>query len=126
MKYYLVVAKCGHVGNGKYLEVEFPIYAESKSDAAQKCLRRGKVKKHLKNAISCVCEITYEQYQESRIEFKENKYLHAHTKSEISNYIEDAMQLERNQSWKKSFKNRAERISYLLKKNKIKEDYQYA
>lgn len=126
MKYYLVVAKCGHVGNGKYFEVEFPIYAESKSEAAQNCLKRGKVKKHLKNAITSVCEITYEYYQELKNQFSNNKFVHAHTKGEISEFIEEAVELERHQSWKKSFANRAERITYLLKKNKIKEDYQYA
>ena len=126
MKYYLVVAKCGHVGKRKYVEVEFPIYAESKSEAAQNCLKRGKVKKHLKNAITSVCEITYEYYQELNDQFSNNKFVHAHTKSEISEFIEEAVELERHQSWKKSFANRAERIAYLLKKKKIKEDYQYA
>ena len=48
MKYFLVTAKCGHVGNGKYLEIEFPIIARTKKDAAQICLRKPKVKKHLK------------------------------------------------------------------------------
>lgn len=126
MKYYIVVAKCGHVGNGKYLEVEFPIYARSKSEAAQNCLKRGKVKKHLKNAITSVCEITYEYYQELKNQFSNNKFVHAHTKGEISEFIDKAVKLERHSSWKKNFANRAERIAYLLKKNKIKEDYQYA
>lgn len=125
MKYYMVVAKCGHVGNGKYLEVEFPIYAESKSDAAQNCLKRGKVKKHLKNAITSVCEITYDSYKELKDKFYNNKFIHAHTKSEILDYISEAVELEKNHSWKKSFTDRAERITFLLKKNKIKEDYQY-
>lgn len=125
MKYYLVVAKCGHVGKGKYLEVEFPIYAESKSDAAQKCLKRGKVKKHLKNAITSVSEITYEQFKESRSQFEENTFVHAHTKGEIIDYIEIAVNLERRHTWKRSFENRVERVTFLLKKNKIKENYQY-
>lgn len=106
--------------------MEFPVYAESKSDASQKCLRRGKVKKHLKNAITCVCEISYERYRELKKQFDSNEFVHAHTKKEIAKFTENVFELERRQSWKKSFANRAERIAYLLKKNKISEDYQYA
>ena len=42
MRFYVVTAKCGHVGRGKYLEIEFPIYAESRHDASQMCLQRPK------------------------------------------------------------------------------------
>jgi len=121
MKYYLVTAKCGHVGNGKYLEINFPIYAESKSDAAQKCLKRGKVKKHLKNAISFVQEISFEEFQEELIQFRNNGFVKAHTKNEVIEYLDDVQELEHKRSWKKSFTDRKERILYMMKKNKIME-----
>ena len=126
MKYYLVTAKCGHVGNGKYLEINFPIYAESKSDAAQKCLKRGKVKKHLKNAISFVQEISFEEFQEELIQFRNNGFVKAHTKNEVIEYLDDVQELEHKRSWKKSFNDRKERILYMMKKNKIMEDCIYA
>ncbi len=61
MKYYVVIAKCGHVGNGKYIDVEFPVIAENGSLAAKKILKRSKVKKQLKNAITGVFEVVKEE-----------------------------------------------------------------
>lgn len=43
--FYLVTAKCGHVGKGKYYEVDFPVYANDRCEAAQYVLKRSKVKK---------------------------------------------------------------------------------
>ena len=126
MNYYLVTAKCGHVGKGRYVEVDFPIYAETKSDAAQMCLRRGKVKKHLKNAISCVYEISLDEYKEKMNVFKDDGYVRAHTKKEIVDYIEDAQYLNHQRKKKQSFADRYERIAFLMKKNKIKEEHFYA
>ena len=73
MNYYLVTAKCGHVGRGKYIEVDFPLCAESKSEAALKCLKKGKVKKQLKNAISSVFEISYDQFVLEIEKYKANE-----------------------------------------------------
>ena len=126
MKYYLVTAKCGHVGKGKYIEVDFPIYARTKNEAAQKCLKKKKVKKQLKNAISWVREITLEEYEQKLISFKNNKYIKAHTKREIIEYWEIARAMSNDNQRKRSFQNREERIAYILKKNKIREAYQYA
>ncbi len=127
MKYYLVIAKCGHVGKGKYVEVEFPVYAIDKHSASQMCLRKGKVKKHLKNAISSIYEITYEEYLKRLDVYKENQFVKAHTKKEIVDYIESAQKLESDRKgYKNSFKSRSERVLYLLKRNKIMEDLIYA
>ena len=126
MKYYLVTAKCGHVGKGKYIEVDFPIYARTKSEAAQKCLKKKKVKKQLKNAISWVRGITLEEYEQKLISFKNNKYIKAHTKKEIIEYLGIAKFLDYKVYGKSSFNNREERIKYILKKNKIREVCKYA
>ena len=126
MKYYLVKAKCGHVGNGKYLEVDFPIRAETMSDAAQMCLQRPKVKRHLKNAISSVCEVPYDCYQEMMNAFLTNSYVRAHTKKEVLPWLDQVQPLDYCKKEKKSsFADRAERIHFLMKKNKLKEDYSY-
>lgn len=123
MRYYLVTAKCGHVGKGKYYEVQFPIRSESKSEAAQYCLTKPKVKKQLHNAISSVEEITYEEYIEKAIALKEDLYIKAHTKREISDYFENAKLLPSQQRIRRSsFESRAERICFLFKKYKIKEE----
>ena len=110
MNYYLVTAKCGHIGRGKYLEVAIPIVAESKHDAAQKCLLRPKVKRHLKNAISHVCETTKDEFAKSLFDFKNNPYVKAHTKKEVLPFLESAQLLDLRKSKKKSFLIRDERI----------------
>lgn len=127
MNYYLVIAKCGHVGKGRYVEVEFPVYAEDKKSAAQMVLKRGKVKKQLKNAITNVYEISYDEYLAKTNEFNDNTFVRAHTKREITDYIESAEHLiSLKRHYKKSFNSREERIMFLFKKNKIMEDLIYA
>ena len=125
MKYFLVTAKCGHVGRGKYLEIEFPIFAESKSAAAQMCLKRPKVKKHLKNAISSVCEIDEDSYNSKLINFRNNTYVRAYTKKEIGEWFDYVQELNLGPPKKRSFSDRKERINYLKKKNKYREEYLY-
>lgn len=127
MNYYLVTAKCGHVGKGKYHEVEFPVYAKSKSEAAQLCLKRGKVKKQLKNAITCVVEITREEYFIKKEEMRNDVYVRAHTKREIGDYIQSAETLCFEKHHRKAtFETRKERISFIMKKQRIREEYAYA
>lgn len=129
MNYYLVKAKCGHVGKEKYYEVDFPIKALSKSDAAQICKRKPKVKKHLKDAISSVIEISYEEFKDSFEKFQQNDYVKAHTKNEILEYIELAQSLVHTPTRRKhSFASREERLSFLFKKQRQieKECYIYA
>lgn len=127
MNYYLVTAKCGHVGKGKYHEVEFPICASSKSEAAQSCLKRSKVKKQLKNAITCVVEISRELYLKRIEEMRSDIYVRAHTKREICHYIQMAESLiYENHRKKVNFESRAERVAYIMRKQRMKEVYSHA
>lgn len=61
-KYYEVVAKCGHVGKGKYYEGVFYEIAEDGKKAAEIVRGRGRVKHHKKDAIISVKKISYEEY----------------------------------------------------------------
>lgn len=127
MNYYLVTAKCGHVGNGKYCEVNFPIKAETKREASQICLKKAKVKKQLKDAISQVEEISYEQFRMEKERFNANPYIHAHTKREILDYREGAKELKlKDKNERSSFHSRKERIAFLFKRRKTEEEYAYA
>ena len=63
-KFYAVVTKCGHVGNGKYREVTFPINADSGKDAAEIARWIPRVKYHKNDAIINVTEISYDYYME--------------------------------------------------------------
>lgn len=122
--FYLVSAKCGHVGRGKYYEVNFPVYADDKCAAAQYVLKRSKVKKHLKNAISNVCDISYKEYLQCLEDEKYVKFISAHTKKELLEYRSEARPLTDSKcEYKRSFKTREERVLYTLKKNKILESF---
>ena len=118
MGYYLVTAKCGHVGKGKYREVDFPIIADSKKEAAQRCLTFPKVKRHLKNAISGVIEITSYEYNIKKEENSNDVYIRSHTKREILDLIQLAKELPHKRKHKYSFESREERILFVMRKNK--------
>ena len=120
MKYYEVIAKCGHVGKRKYIDISFAVRAESGRDAAQKVLNYSKVKKQLKDAISNVIEIDYEGYIELRKRNSEDIYLRSHYKKERDLSTYEILELECNNLKRKiEFTTRKEMINYKLKKAKI-------
>ena len=56
-KYYIVKAKCGHVGRDKYIPIDFPIKAKSKTEAAAIVRKKARVKKDHKDAVLSVVEV---------------------------------------------------------------------
>ena len=127
--YYMVTAKCGHVGVKKYININFAVIANTAKEAAQKILNRSKVKKHLKNAISSVNEINYADYLKLREKMNNDSYLKAHSSREYDLSKYDIHELDRYIR-KNSFTDRNERVMYLLKKNKtrleeVKDEYVY-
>jgi len=62
MKMYKVVAKCGHVGKGHYVEKVFAVKAKDGKDAAEKVRRFPRVKHHHKDAIRSVDLISIGEY----------------------------------------------------------------
>ena len=75
IKYFKVIAKCGHVGKGNYVPVAFAVKAESKSEASQKVMGYHRVKKHLSDAIISCEEIDKKSYKELVRVNSENPYL---------------------------------------------------
>lgn len=118
MKYYLVVAKCGHVGNKKYIDIFFPIRALSKSDAAQAVLKRKKVKKHLKDAITSVEEISFDRYVDLCKNNPHSSYLRSHYSNEFDLCDYEVKTLPKRYEKKVEFESRSERVAYILKRNK--------
>lgn len=130
MNYYLVKAKCGHVGNGKYIVKTFPVIAKSKSDAASVVKKYRKVKKHLKDLIISVEKVTLNTYLLQKEANYDDIYLHSHTKDEIyeillSDQVCYLDMEEKEYKSKREFETRKERVSYKLKRNLYKEDYVY-
>lgn len=73
--YYKVVAKCGHVGRGKYIPIPFYVKANSASEAANFVKGLPRVKAMRDNIIS-VEEITRDEYKAGREENRNNPYFH--------------------------------------------------
>lgn len=118
MKKFVVIAKCGHVGRGRYIEREFPVIAESASAAAQMILCAPKVKKQLKNAITSVHEISETEYVDIKKEWDADAYIHSHYKAELPISLEEeTIRLDFGGRRASSFESRGERLSYRLRKN---------
>lgn len=127
MCYYFVIAKCGHVGKGKYIDVIFPIMAEMKKEASQMVLLKPKVKKQLSNAISFVFEVSKEKFDEQMNINKKDIYIHSHCKKEIKEILNsDKIQsLPKKKQYENSFEfnSKIDKVIYYNKKEKIKNMY---
>lgn len=61
-KYYLVEAKCGHVGRNYYIIKTFAIQASSGKKAAKRTRQLPRVKHHVKSAIVSTKQVTKSTY----------------------------------------------------------------
>ena len=62
MRYFMVTAKCGHVGRDYYIPIDFPVRADSAKEAAAAARSLPRVKHHHKDAILSVQEVDYYGY----------------------------------------------------------------
>lgn len=85
-KYYAVTCKCGHVGVKYYIPIEFPIYANSKKEAAAIARNIPRCKHHHKDCILGVREIAYYEFKEIRNKNKKDPYLCCKSIQEQSMY----------------------------------------
>ena len=123
--FYMVKAKCGHVGNKKYIERDFPIFASSKKEAARIVLRKSRVKKHLKDAILCVVKINEKEYDLLIKKNNDDIYLHSHNKLNNNLFIDEVKEYQYTKSRKYEFSCRDERVSFKKKKENLKEEKIY-
>ncbi len=125
MKYYIVTAKCGHVGRDYYIPIDFPIRAESRTEAAKVARYIPRVKHHHKDAILNCREVSFEEYKAVRETNKTDTYLLCHSSSE-QKFLCDIEDRVIKETKNETQLNRNDRIPYLLKKRKIAErDYLY-
>ena len=75
-KYYLVTAKCGHVGRNFYIPVTFAVKATSGKEAAANVRQFPRVKHDHKDAIIEVFEVSSEQYERQLLANNWDPYLH--------------------------------------------------
>lgn len=79
-KYYIVKAKCGHVGRDKYIPIEFPIMAKSKTEAATIVRKKARVKKDHKDAILSVEEVDKKAFDNQQFCNEHDPYLNVRSK----------------------------------------------
>ena len=82
MKYYVVSAKCGHVGRYNYIIKKFYVKAECGEDAAKIVRDKPRVKHTRKDAIQSVDELTEEQYLQGIKEMNEDMYFQVQSKQQ--------------------------------------------
>lgn len=102
IRFFQVTAKCGHVGRRNYVPINFPVYARSASEAAQYAKGLPRVKKHLKDAIIAVIEISEEEYHILLDANRRKPYLKAKCRRDVDcteTFVESIVHTERK--WKK-------------------------
>ncbi len=76
MRFYAVEAKCGHVGKFNCVWVRFAVKADSGKEAASKVRNFSRVKRHHKDFIRSLKEVSYEEYRLLLLENRYDPYLH--------------------------------------------------
>ncbi|MGN1295062.1 MAG: hypothetical protein ACI4U5_01505 [Bacilli bacterium] len=134
-KYFMVIAKCGHVGRKNYIPVKFAVVAESGKEAAKKVRQFPRVKHDHKDAILDVKCITLEEFLEIKEINDNDPYLKCHSRQEQNLIVNLAERMVADlHNVKQAFDKQArkDRVAYKLRKFKIleesskKEDYCYA
>lgn len=82
MNYYKVIAKCGHVGRGHYINKDFFVKAEDGKEAARNVRFSPRVKHDWKDAIVSVTLITKEEFIQGRKIFKSDPYFNVTNSTE--------------------------------------------
>ncbi|MCR4660994.1 MAG: hypothetical protein K5765_03205 [Clostridia bacterium] len=124
INYFEVIAKCGHVGRGYYVPIEFAVIAEDGKEAAKMVREFPRVKHDHKDAILNVYKIDYERYLEI-VEMNNNDpYLKCRSKKEqkLIKDLEQRLEYDlQNQKVKYDKQVRLDRIAFKNKKAKIQE-----
>lgn len=86
MKYFKVVAKCGHVRKGHYIIKNFFVRSEDGKEAARKVRFLPRVKHDLKDAIISVKSITREEFTQGIELHNQDLYFNVTNSSEQKLY----------------------------------------
>lgn len=122
IRYYVVSTKCGHVGRNNYITIDFAVKAINSKEASNKVRQFPRVKKHHKDVIESITEISKEEYHQQRMRNHLDPYLNATSKQEQNVICMDLEhRIKRHQMKEKiDYKyKRKNRINFLIKKRKI-------
>ena len=122
--YYRVKCKCGHVGRGYYIPIDFPVIANSAKEAAQIARFIPRCKHHHKDCILEVSKINYDEFIEINRTNSQDPYLQCKSiqqqrKMELTNRI-----VKETKDSKKMTKQEPIRVVY-NGKTKIKKPKKY-
>ncbi len=84
--YYKVLAKCGHVGQRKYILKCFYLKANDAKEAALLVRNKSRVKHHHKDAIREVVKIEFDEYMTGLKIMNDDMYFHVHNFSDQKLY----------------------------------------
>lgn len=117
-KYFKVNAKCGHVGRGNFINIDFAVVASSAKEAAAKTRMFGRVKHHYKDAINYVEEINIDEFNELVEQLSNDPYISCDNIQE-QRRIEDFYDRIDSYDFEEIKKDRC--VEYKMKKRKILE-----
>jgi hypothetical protein len=82
MPFFKVSAKCGHVGKGNFILIDFAVNCETKKEAAERARFFPRVKHDHRDAIVCVEEINREEFEQILETNENDPYLRCGSKHE--------------------------------------------
>jgi len=82
LKFFIVRAKCGHVGRQHYVPIDFPIRAKDAKEAAEIIRITGRVKHNHKDAILEVASVSKYEYINQKSDNQNDPYLNVRSKHE--------------------------------------------
>ena len=105
IKYYKVLAKCGHVKRNKYYEGTFYVRAKDGKAAAAFVRQIPRVKHDKKDAILSVEEITRPVYLKGKQEVQKEMYFKCHNSTQQRLYMDEIRKQIKDEPEKNDYKN---------------------
>lgn len=125
-RYYLVTAKCGHVGRNSCILIDFPVIAKNRKEAARIIKTGPRVKKDHPDCIRDVKEVEAEEYYDCIEDNKKDPYLCCKSKHQQKEHKEIYLRVEPDEynlkrKEKRTTKNNS--LSYrIAKQNNLKNE----
>lgn len=135
MKYFEVIAKCGHVGRNHYYEGHFFIKAHNAKNASKYVKTKPRVKRDHEDAILSVSEVTYKEYLDGVESMKNNPYFNCCSKYEQEEkweeikenvYEETETQITYRKMYRKDYRQkRSEYTNIYIDGQRMRNPYKY-
>lgn len=124
MRYFKVIAKCGHVGRNNYILKVFYQSATDGKEAAKIVRNLPRVKHNHKDAIRGVVEITQDEFFQGRKIMSEDPYFNVHNKQSQNLLCPDIMYSAYKEDSNEMYEKRGmfKHVRYLVLLKEIQKD----